>query len=756
MGKSLVIVESPAKAKTINKFLGSKFVVKASVGHVRDLPKKNLGIDIENSFKPQYIPVPGKSKVFKALRDAAKNSDAIYLAPDPDREGEAIAWHIAHILKKEPEKLHRVMFNAITSKAVVEAIENPTAINMNLVNAQQARRVLDRLVGYQVSPILWKAIHYGKLSAGRVQSVALRLICEREEEVEAFKPTEYWTVTAIFTTKNGEVFSAKLAKIEKKKAEIPNQDAADKILSDLKSAQFHVSKVERAARRKNPLPPFITSTLQQDSANRFRFGAKRTMAIAQQLYEGMEVGQEGASGLITYMRTDSTRIAPEAQMEAREFIMSRYGSEYVPKKARIFKTKKKAQDAHEAIRPTSVSRTPESIKSHLNRDQYRMYDLIWRRFVASQMSAAIFDATTIDIQSNGYIFRATGSILKFSGFLSVYEEAPEAQTTEEKKDPGKSKDTILPLLKEKERVDCKNLTPKQHFTKPPPRFTQASLVKLLETEGIGRPSTYASIVSTLVDREYVLLESRRFVPTERGRIVKKLLVQQFSNLFNVDFTAKMEADLDRIEAGDTDWVEMIRKFYVPFRSQLDRVEKQTTVIKQALQEQTNEKCPNCDSNLVIKWGRHGRFLSCSNFPTCKYARPIVKEGEKLPAETSIKCGKCGLPMIVKTGRFGRFLACSGYPDCKSTQPIPTGVTCPEPDCKGNLVEHKSKKGKMFYSCNKYPDCRFITNNRPIPYACPHCKHYYTEERKMKEGEKRISCPSCRKTVELPANFQEAI
>lgn len=747
MGKSLVIVESPAKAKTINKFLGSDFMVRASVGHIRDLPQKNLGVDIENAFSPQYIILPGKSKVIKELRQAAEKADAIYLAPDPDREGEAIAWHIAHVLKRDPEDIHRVMFNAITRQSVTEAISHPTQINMNLVNAQQARRILDRLVGYQVSPILWKAIHRN-LSAGRVQSVALRLICEREAEIEAFEPTEYWSITGLFAQNGTSTFTAKLHKIDKKKAEIPNQEAADKILADLKGADFQIAKIDKTERKKRPYAPFITSTLQQDAAIRLRFSNKRTMQIAQQLYEGLEIGQEGSTGLITYMRTDSTRIAPEAQAEAREYVVNAFGDKYVPKKARIFKSKKSAQDAHEAIRPTSALRTPDSIRKYLTRDQFRLYELIWKRFIASQMSEAIFDATTVDIQALGYTFRATGSVIKFPGFLAVYEDQKSEDNDDDEN--GNDKDNILPPLKEGESVECRELRPKQHFTKPPPRFTEASLVKLLETEGIGRPSTYASIISTLLDRKYVELDSRRFVATELGRTVNHILVQQFPDLFNVDFTARMEDDLDKIESGSTDWVEMMRDFYVPFRNRLDKVEKQTKVIKEALQEETDEKCPRCGNTLVVKWGKHGKFLACSGFPTCKFTKPLKEEQDEA-LKTDVKCSKCGSPMIIKKGRYGRFLACSAYPDCQNVQPIGTGVTCPQEDCDGELVERSSKKGKVFYSCSNYPNCKFATWNRPIPQPCPHCGHEYVEEKVAKSNDKRIFCPSCKKKVELNPN-----
>ncbi len=742
MGKSLVIVESPAKAKTINKFLGSNFIVKASLGHVRDLPEKNLGVDIENSFQPQYILVSGKAKVFKELREAAEDADAIYLAPDPDREGEAIAWHIAHVLKRNPDKLHRVMFNAITRESVQEAMANPSHINMNLVNAQQARRVLDRLVGYQVSPILWKAVARN-LSAGRVQSVALRLICEREAEIEIFKPEEYWSITALLAKASRATFTAKLAKIGEKKAEVHNQSEADQILTELHNAVYSVHKVEKKERRKKPYAPFITSTLQQDAANRLRMSNKKTMQIAQQLYEGLEIGSEGSTGLITYMRTDSTRIAPEALREAHEFIVKTHGPSYAPEKSRVYaRSDKKIQDAHEAIRPTAIHLTPESIKSYLTSDQYKLYQLIWKRFIASQMSDAVFDATTADIKAGRFIFRATGSVVKFLGFLTVYEEQAEESNGKE----DEAKEGILPELIEGEPLKCQKLTPAQHFTKPPARYNAASLVKLLESEGIGRPSTYASIVSTLLDRKYVEVETRQFMPTALGRTVSKLLVQQFPDLFNVSFTARMESDLDKIESGTTDWVEMVRAFYVPFRSTLDRVEKEARTIKQALQEETDEQCPLCSRKLIIKWGKNGRFLACGGFPECKYTSPLKEDIEE--ATTAIKCDKCNSPMMIRTGRYGRFLGCTAYPKCKNIKPIGTGVRCPKDGCGGELVEKASKKGKTFYSCSRYPACDFAAWNRPIPQPCPNCGHHYVEERSGKEGAKTAYCPSCKTKVEI--------
>ncbi len=723
MGKSLVVVESKAKASTINKFLGRAYTVKASIGHVRDLPKKGLSIDVDNDFAPTYATIRGKSKVLKELKDAAKKADMVYLASDFDREGEAIAWHIAEMLKLPEGKFRRVVFNEITKKAILDAMNHPLDIDMHKVDAQQARRVLDRLVGYKVSPVLWKTIYYG-LSAGRVQSVALRLICEREDEIDAFIAEEFWTVDAVFANAAGDEIEARLDKVDGKKSHIGDGETARAIVEKLRDEVFRVSALQKKERRVDPLPPFITSTLQRDAANRLRFSSKRTMVVAQQLYEGLSVSGENV-GLITYMRTDSTRMATEAIEEARGHIRSAFGQQYLPDKPRRYRARKGAQDAHEAIRPTSVERTPESMKPFLTTDQFRLYELIWRRFVATQMERAVYENTTATIEARGHEFKATGSVVRFPGWTAVYSAS--WKNVKE-----------LPTLEEEEELELRSLTPNQRFTKPPARYSEATLIKELEAKGIGRPSTYATIIDTLKKRKYVAIERRQFVPSDLGRTVWNLLKHGFPHVFDVEFTAQMETELDKVESGEDDWVSVVRDFYGPFSRRLDEVEGRIAELKQELIKETDKRCEKCGSVMVEKWGRNGRFLACSSYPDCKFTMPLDDEAKE---EFDVKCELCGKPMVVKHGRFGKFLGCSGYPDCKGTSPLPTGVGCPQENCDGVLVQRRTKRGRTFYGCSAYPKCEYAIWDKPIPVNCPSCQAGFMVE-KGNKSEKVLVCLEC--------------
>ncbi|HLB25805.1 MAG TPA: type I DNA topoisomerase [Nitrospirota bacterium] len=746
MAKNLVVVESPAKAKTINKYLGKDYVVKASIGHVRDLPKERLAVDIEHGFAPEYVVIRGKSKVMAELKKAAKGADKVYLAPDPDREGEAIAWHVAEELGVPEEKLYRVLFNEITERGIAEAMKTPGKIDYNKVDAQQARRVLDRLVGYQVSPLLWKKVRRG-LSAGRVQSVALRLVCEREKEIKDFITQEYWSITAHLHASSPPPFTAKLAKESGKKLNIYSEGESGGILDYLRDKPFLVSKVDRKEKRQYPVPPFTTSKLQQEAARKLRFSAKRAMVVAQQLYEGVELGDEGAVGLITYMRTDSTRIAPEAVAEARGYIQAKYGKEYLPAKPPVYASQKKAQEAHEAIRPTLVTREPDTLVKYLDKDQLALYRLIWNRFIASQMNPAVLDMTSVDISAEKYTFRASGSVIKFSGFMAVYIEGKDeekAEDTEEEAQEGLN----LPQLRVGDLLKLEKLEPKQHFTQPPPRYTEASLVKELEEKGIGRPSTYATIMSTITEREYVEKKGAAFSPTELGLIVNGLLVESFPDIFDVAFTAKMEDELDEIEEGRIPWVQTVREFYDPFEKALITAQKGMRNVKRE-ETPTDIPCDKCGKMMVIKWGRNGRFLACPGYPECKNTRELPeKEGEAgaaqaappAPEPSDEKCPKCGSPMVVKTGRFGRFLACTEYPKCKGTKPISLGVDCPK--CgKGFLSEKRTKSGKPFFGCSDYPKCDYASWDRPVPRKCPDCGSPFLVEKYSKKEGPRVVCPN---------------
>jgi len=741
-GKSLVVVESPSKAKTIKKYLGAAFDVKASVGHVKDLPKNKMGIDLDSGdFDPLYETIRGKGKVLQDIRKAAKNAEMVYLAPDPDREGEAIAWHIASELKIPPDRVKRVLFNEITKNAIKAALKNPLELNEPRYNSQQARRILDRLVGYQISPLLWDKVRRG-LSAGRVQSVAVRIVVEREREIDAFNPEEYWNVDAMFEGATPPKFKARLAKIGKKKAALKNGDDAKKVVDTIKNGPFTVAEVKTSDRKTNPPAPFTTSRLQQDAARAFRFTAKRTMRVAQSLYEGIDLGADGAVGLITYMRTDSTRISDEALNNVRAFIGEVYGQPYLPAKPNVYKTKGRAQDAHEAIRPTDMANTPEKVKAFLTPEQLKLYTLIWNRFVGCQMMPAIHAHTGIDIAAPGdHIFRATGKVLKFDGFTVVYQKSKDVD------DEAESAST-LPLVTKGETLKLDKLDPKQHFTQPPPRFTEASLIRELEQKGIGRPSTYASIISTIQSKSYVDKKEQRFHPTELGVIVTELLVESFPQLFDVNFTARMENELDDVEAGKMDWKDLLGRFWGGFSQTLETAKTEMRNIKRT-ETPTDLKCPQCDSALIIKFGKNGSFLACSSYKEskCRFTGEFTKqpdgtikmvEEEKL-GETCPECKEGDL--LYKRGKYGRFIGCTNYPDCRYTRPISTGVDCPR--CKkGYLTEKKSRRGKVFYSCSTYPTCDYAQWDRPIPEKCPTCGHDHINEKSTRRGKGPITCPNC--------------
>ena len=683
MPEALVIVESPAKAKTIGKYLGRKYLVKASMGHVRDLPRSQMGVDIENGFEPKYITIRGKGKILKELKEAAKKAKHVYLAADPDREGEAIAWHLAHTLDLDTTANCRVVFNEITKQAIVEAFKKPRPINMSLVYAQQARRILDRLVGYKISPLLWKKVKKG-LSAGRVQSVAVKLIIDREKEIKAFVPEEYWTITAHFN-KDGEAFQAKFYGFDGKKQELPSETRVQEVLQKIEGRPFVVQSVQKKERKRQPVPPFITSTLQQEAARKLNFKAAKTMMLAQQLYEGIDLGPEGSTGLITYMRTDSTRVSNVAKEEAAQYITQHFGKEYLGEQKQREQQNRRAQDAHEAIRPTSIFRDPESVKPYLTRDQYRLYRLIWERFLASQMAPAVMDTMTVDLACEGIIFRATGSKIKFPGFMKVYIEGQDDEPQEE--------DRMLPELVENESFLAEKIEPKQHFTQPPPRYTEARLVKTLEEKGIGRPSTYAPTLDTIQKRGYVTLQDRRFVPTELGELVIQLMEEYFPEIIDVGFTAEMEQQLDAIEEGKKHWRGILDDFYEGFEKRLKEADEK--IEKITIQDEVSDEV----------------------------------------------CEKCGRPMVYKYGRYGKFLACSGFPDCHNTKPIvkEIGVKCPQCET-GQIVERKTKRNRIFYGCNRYPECDYVSWDKPVGRNCPNCSAVLVEKRDKKKT--LIQCIQC--------------
>ncbi|MCX7984754.1 MAG: type I DNA topoisomerase [Bacteroidetes bacterium] len=752
MEKSLIIVESPAKAKTINKYVGKDYIVEASVGHIKNLPKSKLSVDVDNGFQVTYETIKGKEEVIEKLRNHAKHAKAVYIATDPDREGEAIAAHLAEEIKPVNPNIQRVLFHEITEHGIHEGMKNPKSIDQHLVLSQQARRAMDRLVGYKVSPFIWKTVYYG-LSAGRVQSVALRLICEREEEIKNFIPEEYWSIIGEFKTPQNEVFLAKLVKVAGTDPKLPDETTVKGYCTDIKNHQFTVTTISKKTVKRNPAPPFITSTLQQEAARRLRFSAQRTMTLAQKLYEGVELGSEGLTGLITYMRTDSTRLSEVAVTEVREYIYNNYGKEYVPREPRLYKKGKASQDAHEAIRPTSMKFTPKSVKKYLEKDLYALYELIWNRFVACQMTSAEYEQVSIEVEGGDYLFRATDQVPKFRGFLQVYDDIPDENGNgTEDADPVSSLPTYIT---EGQQLSVNGLFPRQHFTKPPARFTEASLVKELESLGIGRPSTYAHIVSTVIDRKYVEQRERKLYATELGMEVNKLLVTYFPEIFNVKFTARMEEELDTIASGKQKYEKVMKDFYEPFHRAVEKASSQAVTIKGSLQTITEEQCELCGKQMIIKWGRNGKFMACSGYPECKNTRPLPDETEIPEHHLGEQCELCGGEMVLKSGRFGSFLGCSNYPQCTNTKSITTGIQCPK--CKeGMLVERKTKKRKRaFYGCSRYPDCDFATWDKPIDRQCPECNHPYLVVKTSRTKGTVYQCPECKyeeqKTEEIAAS-----
>ncbi|MCC2639613.1 MAG: topA [Nitrospira sp.] len=767
MAKSLIIVESPTKARTITKYLGRGYSVVASVGHVKDLPTSKLGVDLDHDFEPHYVTIKGKSKVLADIKKRAQEVDKIFLAPDPDREGEAIAWHIAQELngkgKKKDSRIFRVLFNEITESAIKRALQSPGEIDMKLVQAQQARRILDRIVGYQGSQLLWKKVRRG-LSMGRVQSVAVRLICDREKERDVFRTEEYWSIEALLAGDNPPAFESRLHSINGQDAEIGTGEQAQHILSAVQGKPFMVQSIERKEKKRNPVAPFITSRLQQEAARKLHFTPKKTMTLAQQLYEGIEIGAEGATGLITYMRTDSPRISQEAMEEARSLIRERFGDEYLPFTPNVYKTQKAAQEAHEAIRPTSARRDPESVRQYLEPDQYQLYKLIWNRFIASQMVPAILDVTRVDSTAVGtndrFVFRATGTVVKFAGHTAVYLEGTDkeigAQKSRSDQESDDASDRHLPALNEGEPLrlmpqdgqTIPGFTSKQHFTQPPPRYNEALLIRELEEKGIGRPSTYASIISTIQDRKYVEKIEGRFLPTETGRTVNDFLLKGFPDLLDTEFTSHMEEQLDEVEEGTKPWVAAVREFYAPFTKEMELAQS-IPGPKDVVEPPTNLPCEKCGRMLEIKWGRNGKFLACPGYkdvPPCKNTQNFEKLPDgtfkivpKLEETTDEKCEKCSSPMVVKTGRFGKFLACSAYPECKTTKAIALGVKCPQPECGGDLVQKRTKKGRNFYSCSRYPQCEYALWDRPIDKPCPTCQAPFLIEKISKQTGRTVQC-----------------
>ncbi len=755
-GKSLVIVESPAKAKTIGKYLGSAYAVKATVGHIRDLPVKSIGIDTEHGFEPEYVTIPGKEKTLAELKSAAKTAKAVFIATDPDREGEAIAWHVEQQIKgKSAPPIKRALFYEITKDAVRKALDDARAIDGKKVDAQQARRVLDRLVGYKASPVLWKTVKKG-LSAGRVQTVALRLLVEREREIRAFNPREYWTIAAQLEHE-GQGFTAKLHHLDGEKPDIPNAAAAQAILDDLKSRKFFdVTDIKRRERRKNPEAPFKTSTLQQEAAKKLGFGSKRTMRLAQNLYEGVELGKsEGSVGLITYMRTDHVRVADSAAASAREYLGAHYAKEFLAKEPQLYPAAKDdaAQGAHEGIRPTDPTRTPDSVAKYLSPEQLKLYTLIWQRFMASQMAPAVFDTTTVDFDLGRYLFRATGSVIKFQGFLALYKEAREEGESKALED-----EQALPAIEPGERAPVRSIDPTQHFTEPPPRYSEASLVKELEKRGIGRPSTYASIISTLTERHYAELQQRRFFPTPLGESVEKVMVKQFPREFDVGFTAKMEGELDKVEDGSLGWKEVLGEFWSPFEHALESVDAEA-LIREAhdLSVLETERCPDCGGKLLPKGGFFGPFVACENHPkSCKFTRPLKGKKEP-PVLTKWACPLCSKPMVVRRSRSGEFLGCSTFPKCKGTRSMPTGVLCPKDG--GDIAARRSKKrGKAFYGCENYPNCDFVCWDKPVAEKCAECGFEGAEAKSNKTRGHYRKCLKCQNEwdVEVPEGAEAEV
>jgi DNA topoisomerase I len=759
MSRNLVLVESPAKAKTINKYLGKNYVVEATVGHLRNLPKTKLGVEVENNFLPQFVTIRGKGDIIKKIKSLASKSSKIFIATDPDREGEAIAQDIADILNGNSNaKIYRVLFNEITRTGIEKAMQAPREIDNYLVNSQRARRVMDRIIGYKISPFLWKSVielsGSGSLSAGRVQSVALRLICEREDEIEKFVSIEYWSIWAVFSTADGDIFKAKLFSIDGKDIRnspsdlseeelkeflakyitIPDEQSATKFFDEIKSIkEFLISSIVKRNTKRTPPPPFITSTMQAEASRRLRMRPKETMGIAQKLYEGVDLGSEGFAGLITYMRTDSTRISDEIRNDAKEFISNYFGRDYYPDVPNNYEKKKgNVQDAHEAIRPTSMKYTPEFVKDFLDKKAFKVYELIWKRFLASQMSAAQVETTVVEVSAGKYLFKALGSAVKFPGFLKVYDDFIE--TSNETDEKGEYRNPVIPLgMENGDKLNLDDLQKTQHFTKPPPRYTESSLIKDLESRGIGRPSTYSMIVSTIQDRKYVEMTDRKLFPTLLGRQVNVILVKNFPEIINVHFTANMESELDQIAQGENNYINVLNDFYGPFSHALKHVEKNIEKIK----------CDLCGGDMDIKVGRYGKYLACTNYPECSNIKSFkeIAANSQEPEYTGDTCEKCGARTLFRTGKFGRFIGCERYPDCDYIKNISFGVSCPK--CKeGDVVERKSRRGKAFYGCSRYPDCDFVSWYKPVPEKCPNNDSLYMEERYSKKKGVYLKCPTC--------------
>ncbi len=738
MSKSLIIVESPSKAKTINKYLGKDFIVEASVGHIKNLPKSKLGVDVDNNFAVSYETIAGKEEIIEKLQRLAETADKVFIATDPDREGEAIAYDIAQEIDAKNKNIFRVLFHEITPSGIAEAMASPKKIDQRLVNSQRARRAMDRVVGYKLSPFIWKTVFYG-LSAGRVQSVALRLICEREEHIKKFIPEEYWSIIGEFQTETSDPFYAKLIRIDGADPKIADTTTAQGYAADIQKQTYSIADIQKKTVKRIAPAPFITSTLQQEAASRLRFSAKRTMMLAQKLYEGIDLGDEGIVGLITYMRTDSTRLSDEAVAAVRGYIYDSYGPEYLPREPHQFKKRKESQDAHEAIRPTSIKLAPKHVKKHLDKDIYALYELIWNRFVACQMTAATFEQVSVDIKGGDYAFRATGSVPLFRGFLQVYDDMVEEKGIADDEDPTSK---IPANLKAGQHSTLRNVLPKQHFTKPPARYTESSLVKELESLGIGRPSTYAAIVSTIVDRKYVDQLERKLFATSLGMVVTKLLVHSFPKVLNVKFTALMEEELDTIASGKNNYVQVMEDFYHPFIESLHHVEKETGRLKKSLQEETGELCELCGKPMIIKWGRYGQFKACTGYPACKNRKPLDEDVEKLAHTVGLKCRQCGGDLVVKGGPFGTFLGCSNYPKCNYTQPISMGIKCPK--CKdGDVIERKTKRKRNFYGCSRYPECDFVSWDKPVIQECENCKNPYLVQKSSKKKGDYLLCPNCK-------------
>lgn len=750
MAKFLVVVESPTKVKALKKYLGADFEVLASKGHVKDLPGRSLGVDVDKNFEPQYVTIPGKEKILREITQAAQEVETIYLAPDPDREGEAIAWHIASELNLPEKSIHRVLIQEITKKGVQDAIQSPSRLNLNKYESQQARRILDRLVGYQISPLLWKKVKRG-LSAGRVQSVAVRLICEREKDIRKFIPEEYWTIETQLEAKTPPLVRARLVSVDQKKVgkdfRVDNETDATAIRNRIVAGQVSVKSVQQKERRKNPVPPFTTSKLQQEAYRKLGFNVKKTMSVAQSLYEGIDFDGEGPVGLITYMRTDSTRLSDDSITAARDFIQNRYGPENLPEKPVQYRTKKTAQDAHEAIRPTSLDLHPDKVGAVLSKEQLSLYRLIWNRFIACQMKPAVYDQMSVDLEVNQIGLRASGSRLIFKGFLEVYEEGQDESRKRADEDDDEASEAPLPPLKEGEVLTTKDVIMDQHFTQPPPRFNESSLVKELDEKGIGRPSTYATILSTITERGYVKKDENRYGPTALGEKVNELLVAAFPEILSVLFTAGMEENLDKVEEGTVDWHNLLKEFYKPFAEQVKEAESKMMNVK-ASSEPTDIKCDRCDGVFHIKWSARGEFLGCANYPKCRNTREFTRAANGslvmvIPTYTGDKCTKCGNDMVLRQGRYGDYIACINYPTCPTVKSIQSDVKCPEEGCSGSLVQRKTRVGKIFWGCTNYPGCQYAVWEKPINMACEACQFPLMMEKTTKKDGTRFVCPKCK-------------